>query len=363
VSIASLHSLDQNWEWFRGHSSVRVQILFSERPNNPLSAFAQLIKATLKLRDLIKKKDAQIVYSAQGVIAYFIAWLAVSRMLNTKLVWSARAGGSKKGDCIGWKSTLLYHLCKWVSASVPLLISNSEAGGANLKTKGYRCQRNVVIFNGIDIDQFCPDLEARKRVRNEWGVPKNNKLIGLIARSDPLKGHFVFLRAAALLMNELTDVDFVCIGPSSQPYQSQIQLMSHKLGLTKRLIWAGERKDMTDVYNALDIVCSSSYSEGFPNVLGEAMACGVPCVVTGVGDSAKIIGDMGVVVPPGDPKILAKGLKTMLLGLHGVKPQLLRDRILEHFRIETMVEATERILAETHNDAKGSLWNTNRRGA
>jgi glycosyltransferase involved in cell wall biosynthesis len=104
---------------------------------------------------------------------------------------------------------------------------------------------------------------------------------------------------------------------------------------------------MPAVYNALDIVCSPSYSQRFNNVVGEAMACGVPCVVTDVGDPVKIVGDLGMVVPPGDPQMLANALRTMLEKRHEIEPHQLRERIVRQFSVETMVEATEKILIET----------------
>lgn len=104
---------------------------------------------------------------------------------------------------------------------------------------------------------------------------------------------------------------------------------------------------MPAVYNALDIVCSSSYGgEGFPNEIGEAMACGVPCVVTDVGDLAKIVGDKGIVVPTGDPHMLAKGLETMLLRLNEINLFDVRNRIIKHFSIENIVYKTEKALIE-----------------
>jgi len=357
VSIAALHTLDQNWKWFWDPGSVQVQLFFSRTPRGVLSAGSQLIEATLKLRNLLKREDIQLVYSTQWAISNFIAWLATRGMPDTKLIWSIRGSGSKSKTRpyrIDWKIALLSHLCKWVSASVPLMISNSEQTYVNFRARGGRCQKNVVIFNAIDVDQFRPDSEARVPVRTEWATPENEKLIGLVGRLAPVKGHPIFLKAAALLANELEDVGFVCVGDGPQPYRSQLQRLSQELGLTERLIWAGARKDMPAVYNALDIVCSPSYSEGFNNVIGEAMACGVPCVVTDVGDPAKIVGDTGIVVPPDNPHMLARGLRNMLLRLCEVEPYLLRERIVRYFSVETMVEATERILIETCSGAKSN---------
>ena len=226
------------------------------------------------------------------------------------------------------------------------MISGAQAAYANREAKGYRCQRHIVIHNGMDVGQFRPDPEARVRVRTELAIPRNETLIGLVGRLDPVKGHPVFLETAALLARERADVRFVCVGDGPEPYRSRLQRLGQELGLTDRLIWAGSRQDMPAVYNALDIVCSPSYSEGFSLVIGEAMACGVPCVVTDVGDPAKIVGDTGVVVPPGDLQALAVGLRTMLQELHEVEPHLLCERIVGHFSVETMVDATERALLE-----------------
>jgi len=115
------------------------------------------------------------------------------------------------------------------------------------------------------------------------------------------------------------------------------------------IIWAGVREDIEPVYNALDILCSSSYWEGFSNVIGEAMACGVPCVVTDVGDSAMIVGDQGIVVPPGDAKALAEGLKSMILKLDDFNHNDIRDRIIKKYTVEKMVDRTEELMIELCN--------------
>jgi len=122
--------------------------------------------------------------------------------------------------------------------------------------------------------------------------------------------------------------------------------LSKGLGIYDRVIWAGFREDMNAVFNALDVLCSASYGEGFPNVVGEAMACGVPCVVTDVGASAEIVGKLGVVVPPGDAKMLAGGLENILNMLPDFDSTDLRRRIAENFSVDEMVERTEQALKE-----------------
>jgi len=273
--------------------------------------------------------------------------LATRGIPNTKLIWGIQGSGQRTTlSNNNWKVSLPFYLCKFASPSVPLMISGSEAGYNSRKAKGYSCPKQIVIFNGIDVDRFRPDPQARIQMRSELGALENEKLIGQVGRLDPVKGYPNFLEAAALLAKERKDVRFVIVGDGPDTYREQLRLLSQELGLTERLIWAGARENMPAVYNALDIVCSSSYSEGFGLTVAEAMGCGVPCVVTDVGDSARIVGEEGIVVPPGDPLKLADGLKTMLLKLHDIKPQLLRERIMSRFSIENMVESTEKALIE-----------------
>lgn len=345
VSVLGLYTIDSGWHllW---KSNFPIPLLLTQKPTGVLSAGIPLIKAAFVLRSLLKKEKVEILYSFEGHGARFIAWLATRGMANIKLVWGIRGSGRRNTPYSNdWKVTLPSHLGKWVSGSIPLMIANSEAGYTHRKTGGYRCIKQLVINNGFDTDEFKPDSEARIRLRSEWKI-KNEALIGIVGRLFVSKGHRIFLEAAALLRKERTDVRFVIVGDG--PDKRELEILSHELGLTESVILPGARQDMPAVYNALDILCSSSDGEGFPNVIGEAMACGVPCVVTDVGDSAKIVGDQGVVVPVGDSQVLAKGLKTMLSKLNDTKPLEIHDRIVRHFSLETMVDATETALNQIH---------------
>jgi len=340
VSLLALYTLDQDWNLV----SKRNYDTLAQKPRGLVTAGIQFTKAALALRRFLKKTNVDILYSFEGPNARLIAWLATRGMASTQLVWGFRGAGRRYiSRARDWKVALPSHLGKWVSGSIPLMIANSEAGLIPRNTGGYRFSKRLVINNGFDTDEFKPDSEARMRLRSQWKI-KNEALIGIVGRLFVSKGHRVFLEAAALLWKERTDVRFVIVGDG--PDKRELERLSHELGLRESLIWAGARKDMPAVYNALDILCSSSYSEGFPNVIGEAMACGVPCVVTDVGDSAKIVGDQGIVVPAGDSRALAKGLTTMLSKLSDKKPLEIRDRIVRHFSLETMVDATEKALNE-----------------
>ncbi len=165
-----------------------------------------------------------------------------------------------------------------------------------------------MIHGGVDSDRFKPDCDSGRRGRKAWVVDDNAFLIGLVGRLDPMKDHLTFFNAAELLSGRQLNVRFACVGGGPQHYAARLRHVAENYEIADRLIWASEREDMPDVYNALDIACSSSIGEGMPNVIAEVMAWGVPCVVTDVGDSALLVGAAGFVVSPDDPYALAEGL-------------------------------------------------------
>lgn len=262
-----------------------------------------------------------------------------------RMVWGVRASNVdlSRYDLL---SRVVFRLECFFSRFAGLIIVNSNAGRDYHLKHGFPEGKMVVVPNGIDTERFVHDPEARKKMRNEWGIADNEKLIGIVARLDPMKDHQTFLKAASLLAKGRDDVRFICVGDGPATYKSELKRLSRELGLEKKLIWAGAYRDMPAVYNAIDIVTSSSYGEGFPNVIGEAMACGVPCVATDVGDSALIVGDAGVVVPPKNPERLASGIRALLDRACADSGEKARRRIIEHFSLNSMVQKTEAILCQ-----------------
>jgi len=258
-----------------------------------------------------------------------------------KMVWGVRSSHVDVGQ-YGLLSRFVTRVEVLLSPFADRIIVNSQAGRDYQIKKGFAQHKLIVIPNGIDTDQFCPDMAARQQVRAEWGIAADEQVIGLVARLDAMKDHPTFLRAAALLAWERSDARFVCVGDGPEAYRHELQQLNAELGITNRVIWTGARRDMPAVYNALDICASSSYGEGFPNVIGEAMACGVPCVATDVGDSAWIIGDMGIVVPPRDPQALADGWRKMLAA--PVDHVAVRARIVALFSRAALIKNTAEAL-------------------
>jgi glycosyltransferase involved in cell wall biosynthesis len=261
------------------------------------------------------------------------------------VVWGVRASNVDLYR-YDWLLRLSYRIECWLSRFADLIICNSRAGLEYAVAQGFPRERMTVIPNGIDTERFKPDMLAGMRIRAEWGIADNEILIGLIARLDPMKDHSTFFRAAALLSRERTDVRFVCVGDGPKPYQSALYDQANKLGLDERLIWAGARNDMPAIMNALDIATSSSaYGEGFSNTIAVAMACGLPCVVTDVGDSALIVSDFGEVVPPAIPDALYKGFHRMLERLNPDLRSANRASIVNRFTHNVLVTNTVAVLS------------------
>ena len=303
-----------------------------------------IIRFVLRFIKLLKSLQPDILYSFLPDAN--IAGLIAGRLSGVKrVVWGVRASNMDVSR-YDWLARMSLRLSAFLSKFPDAIIANSHAGKEFHRGIGYSTNRMMVIPNGICTDRFKPDYSAGLKVRDEWGIDEETITIGLIGRFDPMKDHATFLRAVKIFNQEGCSVRFVCIGDGKGPCKSEIHSLCRTLGLNGSLIWAGEMEDMPSVYNAIDIVTSSSLSEGFPNVIGEAMACGVHCVVTDVGDSAIIVGETGVIVPPKDPQALADGWRSMLIRMndksYSIK-EMARMRIVSHYNNEIFIQKTSRM--------------------
>jgi glycosyltransferase involved in cell wall biosynthesis len=296
----------------------------------------------LRLIRLVREVKPDLLYGYMG-IANELALLMAS-LFRRKVAFGVRASDVDYFR-YGWIQGWTFRLGAMLSRYADCVIVNSRAGWVHCARKGYRKDRMVVVPNGIDTDRFRPDEVARARIRAELSARDGDLLVGLAARLDPIKDHPTFLAAAARLAAERTEARFVCVGGGPDEYRDRMRELQHRLGLGERVLWLGERSDMPAVFNALDVACCSSLSEGHPNVVSEAMACGVPCVVTDVGDAAWIVGQAGMVVPAGNPERLAEGLLTMLRSRDRAQiGAAARKRIVQNFSVPALARATGQVL-------------------
>lgn len=235
------------------------------------------------------------------------------------------------------------------------VVFNSAAGRDHYIAAGYPAARAVVVPNGIDVHRFAHDAAGRQRLRAAWSISEEAPLVGVVARLDPMKGHETFIEAVRLLAARRPHVRFVCVGPGPEPASAQLRERSRRAGVDGALVWAGEVLDMPAAFSALDVLCLPSWSaEGFPNVVGEGMACGLPVVVTTVGDAAVVAGEAGIAVPPRDPEALADALERVLddVARDAVETAARsRRRIVDEFSGEHLVERTLAVLQASDRSA------------
>jgi len=242
--------------------------------------------------------------------------------------------------------------CAQLSRRLPTrIVCCSESARAAYARQGFAVERLTVIPNGFDTDAFRPDPAARLDVRRELGLAPDATLIGLVARYDPFKDHANFLRAAAALKGRLPDVHFLLCGDRVDPGNETLASMVAALGLRGRCHLLGPRRDVPRFQAGLDLATSSSVSEAFPLAVGEAMACGVPCVVTDVGDSASIVGETGRVVPPRDPRALAAAWEELLALAPDARRRLgqaARLRVQERYELASIARRYEDLYEILH---------------
>ena len=224
------------------------------------------------------------------------------------------------------------------------IIYNAHESALHHERVGYHSARSVVIPNGFDVDRFVPDTNASERVRAELGIPGTSPLIGLIARYHPMKDHDNFLQSASLLREHCPESHFLLVGRDVDSHNAELREKVESLGLSGCVHLLGERADIPRITAALDVAALSSFAEAFPNIVGEAMACAVPCAVTDVGDAARIVGDTGRVVPPRNPQALAAAWLELLAMAPDERRSLgqkARRRICQNFSLGAVVHQYE----------------------
>jgi glycosyltransferase involved in cell wall biosynthesis len=308
-----------------------------------------LVAFSYRLLRTLRKERPDVLHGYLGT-ANLLSVLIKPWVPKLRIVWGVRASNVDFAS-YDWLAGLTFRVSCRLARFADLIICNSVSGRDFHAGKGYPATRMVVIPNGIDTARFKPDPLARGDVRREWGAANDQLLIGLIGRLDPMKDHPTFLRAAARFRDR-HDVRFVCIGGGSESYSSMLRRMATELGLDSSLTWVGARTDMPRVYNALELaLSSSSWGEGFPNVIAEAMATGVPCVVTDVGDSRVAVGDDGWVCRPHDPADLARAIESAISSRSELAAvgERARERVGTEFSTERLVATTAQHLDEILN--------------
>ncbi len=259
------------------------------------------IRAVLRLRFLARLMRPDIIQCWM----YHANLLGLSLLKPKRTLWNIR--------CSDLDLSLYGHIYRFAVmagarlSSLPYAVAaNSISGKKVHEGLGYHPKKWAIIPNGFDTHIFKPDLEARSQIRSDLNIPHDALVIGLIGRFDPMKDHATFFSAASLFLRSHPDALFILAGRGVTDQNPRMRDYMGAITDQKKFHLLGERDDIPRILSAMDIATSSSISEGFPNALGEAMACGVPCVATDAGDSRLLLGDTGIVVNRKSPQELCK---------------------------------------------------------
>ncbi len=294
------------------------------------------------------------------------SWMVHSDVIGTlmtrfgtkyPLIWGIRNGVLKSGQ-----ATLIARMCvracAFMSRAVPKrVVCNSRRSLEDVSKLGYSKRALTYIPNGFDTDQFQPDPAASEEIRKELNISPKEKIIGLIGRYHPVKGHAAFLRAMAGIHHLFPEWFIVMAGKDVDWENLQLSHLVDSLGLRGCTRLLGLRSDIHRVMAALNILVNSSESEGFPNVIGEAMSCEVPCVGTNVGESASVIDETGWICAPDSVPALEEALKNALGSSDAERLRRgreSRERIQLHFSLRSVVEKYCSLYAEVLASAKAS---------
>jgi glycosyltransferase involved in cell wall biosynthesis len=250
--------------------------------------------------------------------------------------------------------------CARMSRWLPGCIVFVSQAGLLFHTKfGYAAKRMEVIANGFDLHEFRPDSAARLSLRGELEIAEDAVVIGMAARFHPQKDHHNFIQAAARLHAQMPKVHFLLCGDGITWQNAQLAEWIEIAGVGDFCHLLGPRQDMPRLFAGMDIATTSfAGNEAFPLVIGEAMACGLPCVVTNVGDSALIVGETGRVVAPRDPDALAEAWRELIEAGPGIRRHLgmtAKCRVQQHFALPVAVERYQTIYAQLAGETRQSM--------
>ena len=224
------------------------------------------------------------------------------------------------------------------SARMPeRIVYVSKTAQSDHERLGYDPAKSVFIPNGFDTERFHPDEQDRQRVRTALNIPQDAPVVGYVARFHPLKGHQTFIRAAGRIYAQRPDVHFVLVGTDSDDDNAELNAWIDAAGVRDNVHLLGRRDDVPDLLRAFDLFALASDGEAFPMALGEAMASGLPAVVTDVGDSGYLLGEAGHCVPPRDADAFADACLKVLEDAH-VYGQQARQRIITHFSLQSIAD-------------------------
>lgn len=299
VSLTSVGKVGQQLV----NSGVELQAL-------GMRSFLDIPRVLWQLVQLLRRSEPEIVQTWM-YHADLLGGIAARLAGNRRIIWGIRTTDIGAGR--SRVTAVIRRVCAYLSRFVPhTIVCAAEASRLAHIRLGYDANRMVVVPNGFEMSSLVATVGERNALRAQYGWGPDTVVIGTLGRFNPVKNHEAFVGAAAVLARKYPNVRFLMVGRGLETSNSELMAWIRQTGLPEYFVLLGERADAPVCLAAMDIYCLHSQTEGFPNVVGEAMAMGVPCVVTDVGDAGLLVGETGVVVPRGNTSALAQGLERLV---------------------------------------------------
>jgi len=255
---------------------------------------------------------------------------------NNNVIWGIRRTSLSLSNSA--KTAFIMKICAVLSHWIPKkIICVAEAAKQAHIAAGYLASRMVVIPNGFNFSPFTVTQEQIIALRLACHFSDGDIVIGCVGRFHADKGQDNFVKAAAIVAQQYPTVKFLLVGRDCDVNNAQLMHWLSDHGLQERVVLLGERNDVPVCLAAMDVYCMPSRTEGFPNGLGEAMAMGLPCVATNVGDTAVLTGDTAILVPPQNEQALAQVLLKVIALSEKEREQMgqrAKERVMSEFPIE-----------------------------
>lgn len=318
--------------------------------NSPLSLF-RVFRVLVSILRRVRPDVVQTwMYHAD-----LLGGLAARLAHSPPVIWGIHTYAIDHG--VSRTTRLVRTLCAWASSFLPVrILCVAEAAFRAHVAAGYDAKKFSVLPNGFDVSKLPLSPSERERVRTLLGIGGNGSLVGIVGRFNPDKDFRNFIWASANVLAEKSDVRFLMVGNGTGQENSQIDQWISELKIDPgRFIRLGASNDVLPLMSAMDVYCSSSRSEAFPLVIGEAMLMACPCVATDVGDTARLLGDSGILVPPMDSSALGRGILTVLQMEPAQRSHLgrrARERIVSQYSMQAYMSKLEQIYADVVREGK-----------
>jgi len=288
----------------------------------------------LRLRRILRRERPDVL-QCWMYYADLLGGLAGRSLGMRRILWGIRnshfeSGGTRLKRAVRKTCALCSHVLP------ERIVCVADSARAVHAAAGYDASRMQVIHNGYDPAELVFSQKDRDRLRRQLGLGADDIAVCSLGRYSAAKDHAGFIEAAGIAARSHPRLRFLMVGRGLEPGNAEVARRIGATGLAERFLLLGERRDVAACLSAADVFCLHSRTEGFPNVLGEAMCVGLPCVATDVGDARVLLGETGLLVPPGDPAALAAALRRMA-GMdscrRGRMGRLARQRVQAHFTL------------------------------